>query len=100
MAEKQYDDTNTGILYRNEEKDDSHPNWPDFKGNANLEGTEYWVSGWVKEAKQGKLKGKKFFSLAFQEKETRRDGGSKSSGGDRSNPRDDKPPPGNDDIPF
>lgn len=93
---KEYDNDMTGVLFKNEEKDDDHPNWADYKGSAELDGTEYWVSGWIKEGKNGKLKGKKFLSLAFQPKESGGCGGSKSSkrddgGGKKS---------GDSDIPF
>lgn len=59
---------NSGILSRNKRKEkDSHP---DFAGNCEVDGVEYWLSGWVKEGKDGK-----FFSLSFKAKqEPRRDG--------------------------
>jgi len=39
-----YDDTNRGAIWRNERKEsDRHP---DFNGNLNVEGVEYWVSAW------------------------------------------------------
>lgn len=63
-----YDNTNTGMMYRNEKKESaSHP---EFTGFINIEGVEYWLSGWVKEGKSGgKMAGKKFFSLAFKSKD-------------------------------
>lgn len=63
-----YDNTNTGILSRNEKKQkDTHP---DFTGSINVDGTEYWLSGWTKEGKAGsKLAGKKFFSLSVTPKD-------------------------------
>jgi hypothetical protein len=98
MAKKEYDNSNTGIMYRNEEKDDQHPNWPDFKGSINVtEPGEYWLSSWVKEGKEGgKLAGKKYFSLSFQPKEA--GGGRAASKPDR---RQQAPPAGaSADIPF
>jgi hypothetical protein len=57
-----YDNTNRGTLGRNRRKEkDSHP---DFSGQCDIEGTGYWISGWVKEAN-----GSKFFSLSFKAKE-------------------------------
>jgi hypothetical protein len=66
----QYDNTNTGILARNERKEkDTHP---DFSGTINIDGTEYWLSGWTREGKPGsKLEGKRYFSLAVKPKEER-----------------------------
>jgi hypothetical protein len=63
-----YDNTNTGILARNERKEkDTHP---DFSGSINIDGTEYWLSGWTREGKPGsKLEGKRYFSLAVKPKE-------------------------------
>ena len=93
---KEYDNDMTGVLFRNEEKDDQHPNWADFKGSCEVGGVEHWISAWVKEFKKGRAKeGKKYFSLSFQPKESRGGGGSKSS-------KRDEPEPAkkSDDIPF
>ena len=62
-----YDNTNTGMLARNERKEkDKHP---DYRGSINVEGREYWLSGWLKEGKSGgKMEGKKFFSLSVEPK--------------------------------
>ena len=63
----QYDNTNRGILSRNDRKEeDSHP---DFKGQLNVDGTDYWLSGWIKERKDGSGK---FFSLSVKPKEEAR----------------------------
>jgi hypothetical protein len=63
-----YDNSNSGMLARNERKDkDTHP---DFTGTLNVDGVEYWLSAWTKEGKQGsKMEGKRFFSLAVKAKE-------------------------------
>ena len=39
-----YDNTNKGAVWGNSKKEkDTHP---DFKGELNVEGVEYWVSAW------------------------------------------------------
>jgi hypothetical protein len=59
-----YDNTNKGILGRNDRKTlDTHP---DFSGSINVEGREYWLSGWVKERKDGSGR---FFSLSVKPKD-------------------------------
>lgn len=65
-----YDNTNTGMLSRNERKEkDTHP---EYRGSINVEGKEYWLSAWVKEGKPGgKMEGKKFFSLSIEAKEAK-----------------------------
>ncbi len=41
---KDYDDTNRGGIWKNVRKEsDRHP---DFTGQLNVEGVEYWVSAW------------------------------------------------------
>lgn len=62
-----YDNTNRGTLSKNERKTkDTHP---EYTGQINVEGKEYWLSAWVKEAKQGPNAGKKFFSMSVKPKE-------------------------------
>jgi hypothetical protein len=59
---QQYDNTNRGSLGRNKRKEtEKHP---DFSGKINVEGVDYWLSGWVKEGN-----GEKFFSLAVKRKD-------------------------------
>lgn len=71
-----YDNTNTGMLARNDRKEkDTHP---DYRGTLNVDGVEYWLSGWLKEGKTGgKMEGKKFFSLSVERKQQQ-----PSAGGD------------------
>ena len=60
----QYDNTNKGILSKNGRKEkDTHP---DITGQVNVEGTEYMLSGWLKERKNGSGK---FYSLSIKRKE-------------------------------
>lgn len=49
---KQYDNTNTGRLWKNKKQREGK-NDPDYKGDINLGGADYWLSGWVNEFKDG-----------------------------------------------
>lgn len=63
MAE--YDNTNRGVLFKNDRKEkDSHP---DYKGQINVGGDEFWLSAWIKDGQKGK-----FMSISIQEKEQER----------------------------
>lgn len=54
---------NSGSLFKNDKKEaDSHP---DRKGSAMIGGVHYWVSGWVKQDRNGNP----WMSLAFKPKE-------------------------------
>jgi hypothetical protein len=65
---KEYDNTNSGMLARNKRKEkDTHP---EYTGTINVEGVEYWMSAWVKEGRPGsKLDGQKYFSIAINRKD-------------------------------
>lgn len=64
-----YDNTNMGILYRNDKKTDANPKWPDFQGTINVNGVEYELAGWQKEGREGtKMQGRRFFSLKVSKK--------------------------------
>jgi len=67
-----YDNTNRGSLFRNEDKEtDKHP---DYTGSLNVDGKDYWLSGWIKEAgPHSKIAGKKFLSVAVTLKEARQE---------------------------
>jgi len=58
-----YDNTNSGALFRNDKKSEKHP---DYRGDINVNGVDYWISAWLKTSK----KGTKFMSLAVTEKES------------------------------
>jgi len=61
MAE--YDNTNRGALFRNEQKE--QPNHADYNGSININGVDYWLNGWAKISKAGK----KFLSLSIKPKQ-------------------------------
>lgn len=62
---QEYDNTNTGVLFRNDKKETDKQ--PDHTGTINVEGKEYRLAAWVREAKSGK----KFFSLKISEPQAR-----------------------------
>jgi hypothetical protein len=65
---QEFDNKNTGMLSTNLNKE--KPSHPDVKGQLNVDGVEYWISGWTRVAKEGsKMAGKKFLSLSVQPKE-------------------------------
>lgn len=62
MAEetKNYDNTNSGALFKNPYKtEEKHPH---YTGKTNIEGKEYEVAAWVKTSKAGK----QYMSLSYQ----------------------------------
>ena len=47
----EYDNTNRGVLFKNDRKtSDKHP---DYKGSANIDGRDFWVSAWIKKGQKG-----------------------------------------------
>jgi len=57
-----YDDTNRGALFVNENKEEGSKQ-PDYSGTLNVEGKEYRLAGWKRESKGGK----KFLSVSISE---------------------------------
>lgn len=53
----------SGSLFKNDKKEAE--NHPDYKGNALIDGIEYWVSSWINTSKDGK----KYMSLKFNAKD-------------------------------
>ena len=61
----QYDNTNRGVLFDNDRKEqDSHP---DMNGTLNINGVDHWFSGWWKEGQRGE-----FLSLSIGKPKERR----------------------------
>jgi hypothetical protein len=86
-----YDNTNQGVLFKNDDKQkDTHP---DYRGSVNVNGTEFWLSAWIKTSQRD---GSKFMSLSVRKKDGQEDKPKQQqsrSGGQRHS--DDS-----DDIPF
>lgn len=59
----QYDDTDRGALFKNDRKESD--NHPDYKGQLNVGGVEFWLSAWLKTSQSGT----KFMSLSVKAKE-------------------------------
>lgn len=73
---------NSGALFRNEQKENDGDR--DYSGSINIDGTEYWVSGFVRVSKKT---GKKYLSLSIKPKSPRAENSESSR-------------PFNDEIPF
>ena len=58
----EYDNNNTGALFKADKKSDRHP---DYNGSCEINGVEMWMSAWIKTSN----KGQKFMSLSFNPKE-------------------------------
>ncbi len=59
----QYDDTNQGAMFKKKTKKTDTS--PDYGGEINVNGTEFWLSGWTKTSKAGE----KYMSLSVRIKE-------------------------------
>lgn len=55
-----YDNTNSGVLFKNDSQNEKAPN---YKGKINVDGKEYELAAWIRESKTGT----KFMSLKVQE---------------------------------
>ena len=60
---KEYDNNRTGVLFKND-KEGGNPKWPDYKGQCEIDGAQFWLAAWIKEGKKGK-----FMSIVFKPKE-------------------------------
>jgi hypothetical protein len=63
MTKTQFDTTNRGEFYREENK--KNENGPDYTGPLDVGGVPYRLAGWIKTSKKT---GKKFLSLAIEPK--------------------------------
>ena len=61
----QYDNNNRGILGRNDRKEPGS-SMPDFTGNLNVGGVEYWLDAWTTQRKDGSGS---FFSVKVKPKD-------------------------------
>lgn len=61
----EFDNTNRGALFVNDKGD--NPNRPDYRGEINVDGKEFWISGWKKV--YGNEPQKSLLSLSIQPKE-------------------------------
>jgi uncharacterized protein (DUF736 family) len=59
----EYDNTNRGSLFKNEKKEEEKH--PDMTGTLNVNGVEFWISGWKKVSKAGSG----FISLSIRPKQ-------------------------------
>lgn len=59
---QQYDNKNRGVLFKNDRKEQD--NHPDYKGQINIDGVEYWLSSWIKRSDKGT-----FMSLSVKPKD-------------------------------
>jgi uncharacterized protein (DUF736 family) len=60
-----YDNDLRGALFKNKKK--SHDNQPDYTGDCEISGVEFYISAWLKTSKAGE----KYMSLSFTGKEDR-----------------------------
>lgn len=56
-----FDDTNRGVLFKNDKGD--NPKRPDYTGKCNIAGTEYRMAAWILDSQTGK----KFMSINFSD---------------------------------
>jgi hypothetical protein len=58
----QYDSNLTGVLFKNDKE--GNEKRPDYKGSAEIEGVQYWVSAWIRDTAKGKC-----LSMKYERKE-------------------------------
>lgn len=58
----QHDNTNRGVLFKNDEK---RENGPDYSGSLNVGGVEHFLDAWIKTSQAGR----KFMSVSVKPKQ-------------------------------
>lgn len=61
-----FDNTNTGALFKNDKQ--GNEKRPDYKGSLNVNGEEFTIAAWLKTSKQGQ----KYMSLKVEAKDEQR----------------------------
>ena len=79
-----YDNTNSGVLFKNESENEKAPN---YKGKINVDGKEYQLAAWIREGKNGK-----FMSLKVEEPRQKPKVSPTGTGKDLISPMDDDIP--------
>src|SRR5262245_26474539 len=64
-TEMEYDNTNRGVLFNERDKKTKDED-RDYAGSINVDGTEYWLSAWIRTSKKT---GQKFMSLSVKPKQ-------------------------------
>lgn len=59
----EHDDELHGVLFKNDKK--TNDRQPDYKGEAQVQDTQYWLSAWIRDSKGGT----KYMSVAFTAKD-------------------------------
>lgn len=83
----QYDNTNRGVLFKNDKKAEDRD--PDYRGNINIGGQEFWLDAWINTAKKD---GRKFMSLRAKPKMAREHAGAPQNPPAQTHDFDDKIP--------
>jgi hypothetical protein len=63
MTMTEYDNTNRGVLFKNDQG--GNPKRPQYRGSLNVAGQDFNISAWVKESKKD---GSKFLSISVEPK--------------------------------
>ena len=59
-----YDNSNRGALFKNDKK--TEDNHPDYRGQIDVDGTEFWLDAWINTSKKT---GQKFMSIKIKLKD-------------------------------